>query len=62
MSGRILVEGEVDESQVVEDLPLKGSEVRGPLETADGLQRSRGENGGRRGGGETITSATELST
>ena len=34
----ILVEREVDEAEVVEYLPLKGSEVGCPLQTTDSLQ------------------------
>ena len=48
--GWILLHGEVDQSQVVEDLPLKWSKVDGPLQTANGLEGRR-EVGGGGGGG-----------
>ena len=35
--GCILLHGQVDEAQVVENLPIKGSQVVGPLQAADGL-------------------------
>ena len=38
-----MVECEVNQTKVVEDLPLKGSEVCGPLQTTDGLWRTPAE-------------------
>ena len=35
--GRVLLEGEVDEAEVVEDLPVERCEVVGSLQTADRL-------------------------
>ena len=34
---RVLLHGQVDKAQVVENLPIKGSQVVGPLQAADGL-------------------------
>ena len=34
--GGVLLHGEVDQAQVVEDLPVEGSEVVGSLQTGDG--------------------------
>ena len=38
-----MVECEVNQTKVVEDLPLKGSQVCGPLQTTDGLWRTPAE-------------------
>ena len=43
--GGILLHGEVDQSQVVENLPLEWSKVDGPLQTANGLERGDSEVG-----------------
>lgn len=41
--GGVLLHGQVHQAQVVQHLPVKGGQVVGPLQAADGL--------GRRGGG-----------
>ena len=34
---RVLLHGEVDQAQVVQDPPVKGRKIRCPLQTTDGL-------------------------